>query len=106
MFSESISENPCSRILFPSMACMACIAVAVLSAVAQASSPDDNSTLHLPAQAAREGTIAKHSPEHHYSVRPHANETGSSDPLIRAKPGPWGDLEYYTVYLEATAAQL
>ena len=26
--------------------------------------------------------------------------------MIRAKPGPWGDLEYYTVYLEATTAQL
>ena len=84
------------------------MAVAAFGAVAYASSLDEDSTLHLPTQTTRQGTMAKRTLEHHYSsARFHAAEPGSTtDSLIRAKPGPWGDLEYYTVYLEATTAQL
>ncbi|MEP6670715.1 MAG: hypothetical protein ABJF10_16270 [Chthoniobacter sp.] len=54
---------------------------------------------------AREATFAKRTSEHHTSVRFHAS-AATVDSVIRAKAGPWGDLEYYTVYLEATKAQL
>ncbi len=43
---------------------------------------------------------------HPAPTRLHAADAASPDPAIRAKPGPWGDLEYYTVYLEASTEQL
>jgi hypothetical protein len=50
--------------------------------------------------------IAKQTSERHHSARLPVSDPGPANSLIRAKPGPWGDLEYYTVYLEATTAQL
>src|SRR5207244_2751929 len=102
MFSNSYPKYPYSRTIG---AILLWVSVVTLGAFAQASSLDDNSTLHLPVRPARETTFAKRTSEHHSGVRFHAS-AATADSVIRAKAGPWGDLEYYTVYLEATKAEL
>ncbi|MEI9894253.1 MAG: hypothetical protein WDN28_10300 [Chthoniobacter sp.] len=59
----------------------------------------------MPVRSAREGAFAKRTSEHHSGARFHSS-AAAADSVIQAKAGPWGDLEYYTVYLEATKAQL
>jgi len=50
------------------------------------------------------------SPERIPSALPASNpETtadGGGSPIFHARPGPWGDLDYFTVYLEASASML
>ena len=50
------------------------------------------------------------SPEQIPSVLPAGKPEKTSDPsgspIFHARPGPWGDLDYFTVYLEASASML
>jgi len=82
------------------------LAVTAWGAGAYASSLDDNSTLHLPTRPQRELAVAKRASDRPFSARLRAGQPAPADSVIRTKPGPWGDLEYYTVFLEATKAQL
>jgi hypothetical protein len=105
MFSVSSSKilpSPASalKLLF-------CVSGAVLGVAAHAASPQgDDSTLHLPLRPVHEAVFGKHVTEHHLG-RSHASEAvAGPETVIRAKSGPWGDLEYTTVYLEASTAML
>jgi hypothetical protein len=64
---------------------------------------DDNSILHLPIHLGRDRVLTKRTPDHVTLPNPRVCQ---AEPAIRAKPGPWGDLEYSTVYLEASTEQL
>ena len=74
-----------------------------LAQVHAAAPTDDNSILHLPIHAGRDRVLTKRTPEHVTLPNPRVCQ---AEPAIRAKPGPWGDLEYSTVYLEASTEQL
>lgn len=71
-----------------------------------ASSLEENSTLHLPTRPQREVAVAKRASDRPFGVRLRGGQGAPADTVIRAKSGPWGELEYYTVFLEATKAQL
>jgi hypothetical protein len=103
MLSDNFHKSPWFRLL---TAALLWATVDTRRASVYASSLDDNSVLHLPTRSPHDATIAKRTAEHHFGVRLHATGAGAGDSAIRAKPGPWGDLEYFTVYLEATKAQL
>src|SRR5262245_4152835 len=59
------------------------VAITAFRAVATASPPDGNSTLHLSTRPAREVTVAKHTPEHQDPARLHAAANSPTDTLIR-----------------------
>ena len=66
----------------------------------------DNSTLRLPMRPPRERVLTKRTAERSPEAPARVCQTNTADACIRAKPGPWGDLEYSTVYLEASTEQL
>lgn len=82
------------------------LSVIALGTPARAASLEEDSTLHLPLHTGREVAVAKRVSDRPFSARLRAGQTAPADSIIHAKPGPWGELEYYTVFLEATKAQL
>lgn len=69
---------------------------------------DNNNTLKLPKRGGREETsIPRKTDRLAVPRRAGAPEEDSSQPAVyQAHPGAWGDLQYFTVYLEASAALL
>jgi hypothetical protein len=90
--------NPVRKCLF--LFCGALWALAQL----QASSPTDDSgsVLRLQPRSSRDRVLTKRTPERTTTSPTRACQNPGADPAIRANPGPWGDLEYTTVYLEAS----
>jgi hypothetical protein len=101
----SVSFHSCSQTLSRSVFCVFLAALGA-SAHAAGAADDNNSTLHLPTRSLHDGAIGRHGVEHHFGTRLHPSGPASPDSVIRAKPGPWGDLEYSTIYLEASTALL
>lgn len=83
---------------------------------AQEQRPADDGVLRLPVPAARApragATASPPKAEAQSRARNStaqsapATESDGAVPVAHALPGPWGDLEYYTVYLEASTALL
>src|SRR6187402_1987777 len=73
-------------------------------------STEENSVLRLPKRSSREDTSNTHKTERPVLARRTGAASPESDPgrapLSHARPGPWGDLDYFTVYLEASTAML